>query len=59
MAWKLKKQYENKTLDNLKVPLNELNQKQIKGLREHFRNKFFEQDKPKKVVKENEASQGI
>jgi len=48
MAWKLKKEYENKTLDNLKVPLNELSQKQIKGLREHFRNKFFEQDKPKK-----------
>lgn len=53
MAWKLKKEYENKTLNNLKVPLNELSQKQIKGLREHFRNKFFEQDKPKKKKKDD------
>jgi|TARA_R100000084_G_scaffold11136_1_gene3844 hypothetical protein len=55
MAWKLKKEYENKTLDNLKVPLNQLSQKQIKGLREHFRNKFFEQDKPKQKKNELEG----
>jgi len=59
MIWKLKKQYENKKLDNIKLPLSELTQKEIKGLREHFRNKFFEQDKPKKVKKDNESIQGV
>jgi hypothetical protein len=59
MAWKLKKQYENKTLDNLNVPLSELNQKQIKGLREHFRNKFFTQDVPKNKTTKNEPKKGI
>lgn len=47
MVWKLKKQYENKTLDTLKVPLSQLNQKQIEGLREKLRNKYFEQNSPK------------
>ena len=41
MAWKLKKEWEGKTLDNLKVPLDDLTQKQIEGLREGVRNKLF------------------
>ena len=57
MAWKLKKEWEGKTLDNLKVPLNDLTQKQIEGLREHFRNKFFVEDKPKKKKKDELGGQ--
>lgn len=52
MAWKLKKEWEGKSIDSIRIPLDDLTQKQIKGLREHFRNKFFEQDKPKKKKKD-------
>ena len=52
MAWKLKKEWEGKTLDNLKVPLDDLTQKQIEGLREGIRNKLFIQEKPKKKKKD-------
>tara|TARA_R100000773_G_C4171973_1_gene85291 strand:+ start:204 stop:374 length:171 start_codon:yes stop_codon:yes gene_type:complete len=48
MTWKLKKEFENYGLNGLKKPLNELSQKQIKGLKDKIRNKFFTQDKPKK-----------
>jgi hypothetical protein len=53
MAWKLKKEWEGKTLDNLKVPLDDLTQKQIEALREGVRNKLFIQEKPKKKKKDD------
>ena len=55
MAWKLKKEWGGKTLDNLKVPLDDLTQKQIQGLRESVRNNLFIQDKPKKKKNELEG----
>ena len=57
MAWKLKKEWEGKTLDNLKVPLDDLTQKQIEGLREHIRNNLFVEDKPKKKKKDELGGQ--
>ena len=57
MAWKLKKEWEGKTLDNLKVPLDDLTQKQIEGLREHIRNNLFIEDKPKKKKKDELGGQ--
>tara|TARA_R100001082_G_scaffold107845_1_gene82289 strand:- start:848 stop:1024 length:177 start_codon:yes stop_codon:yes gene_type:complete len=57
MAWKLKKEWEGKTLDNLKVPLDDLTQKQIEGLREGIRNNLFVEDKPKKKKKDELGGQ--
>tara|TARA_Y100001963_G_scaffold14483_1_gene18086 strand:+ start:329 stop:499 length:171 start_codon:yes stop_codon:yes gene_type:complete len=51
MAWKLKKQWEGKSIDTLNIPLNELTQKQIEGLNESIRNALFIQEKPKKKKK--------
>ena len=48
MAWKLKKEWEGKTLDNLHIPLNELTQKQILSLNESVRNSIFVKEQPKK-----------
>ena len=48
MAWKLKKEWEGKTLDNLHIPLNELTQKQILALNESIRNSIFVKEQPKK-----------
>ena len=48
MAWKLKKEWEGKSIDSLNIPLNDLTQKQIEGLNEGVRNNLFIQDKPKK-----------
>ena len=48
MAWKLKKEYEGKSIDSLKIPLNDLTQKQIEALNESVRNNLFVEDKPKK-----------
>ena len=57
MAWKVKKEYEGKTVPNFRIPLNDLSQKFIKGLPESVRNGYFEQDtpKPKKKVKTKEV----
>ena len=52
MAWKLKKEWEGKSIDSLNIPLDDLTQKQIEGLREHIRNNLFIQDKPKKKKKD-------
>ena len=51
MAWKLKKEWEGKSIDSLNIPLNDLTQKQILGLRENVRNNLFIQEKPKKKEK--------
>ena len=54
MAWKVKKEYEGKTVPNFRIPLDELNQKTIKGLPESVRNGYFEQDAPKPKKKKKE-----
>ena len=51
MAWKLKKEWEGKSIDSLNIPLDDLTQKQIEGLREGIRNSLFiKEQKPKKDV---------
>ena len=52
MAWKLKKEWEGKSIDSIRIPLNDLTQKQIEGLRESVRNNLFIEDKPKKKKKD-------
>ena len=52
MAWKLKKEWEGKSIDSLNIPLDDLTQKQIEGLREGIRNNLFVEDKPKKKKKD-------
>ena len=51
MAWKLKKEWEGKSIDSIKIPLNDLTQKQIAGLNESVRNALFVEEKPKKKNK--------
>ena len=50
MAWKLKKEWEGKSIDTLNIPLDQLSQKQIAGLNESVREALFikEQTKNKK-----------
>ncbi len=48
MAWKLKKEWEGKSIDSIRTPLDDLTQKQIQGLIESVRNNLFIQEKPKK-----------
>ena len=48
MTWKLKKEWEGKSIDTIRIPLDDLTQKQIEGLRERVRDNLFEQEKPKK-----------
>jgi hypothetical protein len=50
MAWKLKKEWEGKSIDSIRMPLDDLTQKQIEGLMESVRNSLFEQVKKKKNV---------
>tara|TARA_R100001443_G_scaffold22662_1_gene34900 strand:+ start:752 stop:934 length:183 start_codon:yes stop_codon:yes gene_type:complete len=51
MAWKLKKEWEGKSIDNINIPLDDLTQKQISRLNESVRNSLFIEDKPKKKNK--------
>tara|TARA_R100000655_G_scaffold937_2_gene3830 strand:- start:1590 stop:1763 length:174 start_codon:yes stop_codon:yes gene_type:complete len=48
MAWKLKKEWEGKSIDTIRIPLNDLSQKQIEGLNESVRDALFVKEKPKK-----------
>ena len=48
MAWKLKKEWEGKSIDTIRIPLNELTQKQILALNESIRNSIFVKEQPKK-----------
>ena len=48
MAWKLKKEWIGKSIDSINIPLNDLTQKQIEGLRESVRNSLFVEEKKKK-----------
>jgi hypothetical protein len=53
MAWKLKKEWEGKSIDSIRIPLDDLTQKQIEGLREGVRNNLFIEEKPKKKKKDD------
>ena len=51
MTWKLKKDWEGKTLEGMKLSLEELSQEQILKLSDKRRNMCFIEDKPKKKKK--------
>ena len=57
MAWKLKKEWEGKSIDSINLPLDDLTQPQIAKLREDVRNNLFIEDKPKKK-KKNDSFEG-
>ena len=57
MTWKLKKEWEGKSIDNLNIPLDDLTHKQISGLNESVRDSLFVQDQPKKKKKYDSAEQ--
>jgi len=48
MTWKLKKEWEGKSIDTINIPLNDLTQKQIERLNESVRDALFVKEKPKK-----------
>ena len=48
MAWKLKKEWEGKSIDTINIPLNDLTQKQIERLREGVRDALFVKETKKK-----------
>ena len=48
MAWKLKKEWEGKSIDTINIPLNDLTQKQIAGLNERVRDSLFVKETKKK-----------
>ena len=58
MAWKLKKEWEGKSIDNIRIPLNQLTQRQIEGLNESVRNALFIEYKPKKKKKDDSTIKG-
>tara|TARA_R110002020_G_scaffold65_2_gene353 strand:- start:916 stop:1098 length:183 start_codon:yes stop_codon:yes gene_type:complete len=47
MAWKLKKEWEGKSLANIRTPLDQLTQKQINTLSDKYKELLFIEDKPK------------
>ena len=55
MIWKLKKQWEGKSIDSIRIPLDDLTQKQILSLNESVRNSLFIKDTPKKKVKKDDT----
>ena len=59
MAWKLKKEWEGKSIDSINLPLDDLTQPQIAKLREDVRNNLFIEDKPKKKKKDDSFERGI
>ena len=52
MTWKLKKEWEGKSIDTLNIPLDQLSQKQIAGLNESVRDALFVKEQPKKKKKD-------
>ena len=52
MAWKLKKEWQGKSIDSLNIPLDDLSQKQIAGLNESVRNALFVKEETKKKKKD-------
>ena len=59
MTWKLKKEWEGKSIDSINIPLDDLSQSQIAKLREDVRNNLFIEDKPKKKKKNDSFERGI
>ena len=58
MAYKLKKEWEGKSIDSIRMPLDDLTQKQILSLNESVRNALFVEDKPKKKNKDDSTLKG-
>ena len=56
MTWKLKKEWQGKSIDNLNIPLDELTQKQIIKLNKSVRESLFIKDNKKQ---KNESKKGI
>ena len=54
MAWKLKKEWEGKSIDSIRIPLDDLSQPQIAKLREDVRNNLFIEDTPKPKKKKKD-----
>ena len=54
MAWKVKKEWEGKSIDSIKIPLDDLSQPQIAKLREDVRNNLFIEDTPKPKKKKKD-----
>lgn len=48
MTWKLKKEWQGKSIDSLTIPLDDLSQKQIAGLNESVRESLFIKEETKK-----------
>ena len=48
MTWKLKKEWEGKSIDTINIPLNDLSQKQIERLNQSVRDALFVKEKAKK-----------
>ena len=48
MAWKIRKEFEGKTIESINKPLNELTQEQIERLNERVRNTLFVKETKKK-----------
>ena len=56
MAWKLKKEWEGKSIDTIRIPLNDLSQEQIERLNESVRDRLFvKETKKKKDVSSKES----
>jgi len=51
MAYKLKKEWEGKRIDSIRIPLEDLTQKQILSLNESVRNALFVKEETKKKKK--------
>jgi hypothetical protein len=56
MTWKLKKEWEGKSIDSLNIPLDQLSQKQIAGLNESVRESLFIKEQPKKKKKDDTSN---
>ncbi len=56
MTWKIRKEFEGKTIESINKPLNELTQKQIERLNERVRDTLFvKETKKKKDVSSKES----
>ena len=51
MAYKLKKEWQGKSIESINIPLDDLTQKQILSLNESVRNALFVKEETKKKKK--------
>ena len=56
MAWKLKKEWQGKSIDSLNIPLDDLSQTQIAGLNESVRESLFIKEETKKKKKDDSST---